>query len=97
MPVQQNGEQPRAEAAGAVVAANGAPGLDERLGNQVLSRAQLMSQAAGLLQQAAFMLRRQLAESRRFSRSCPNHEIGAACDFRAVSRNEHLSINPVRQ
>src|ERR1017187_3812605 len=60
VPVEENGKQPGAVAAGAVVAANAAPGLDKRLGNQVLGSAQLMSQAARLLQQTAFMRRRQL-------------------------------------
>ena len=56
--VDENGKQPGAETAGAVAAANAAPGFHERFGNQILGGAQVARQTARLLEQTALVLPR---------------------------------------
>jgi hypothetical protein len=95
MAMEQDREKPRAKAAGLVVVAKAAPGLNQRFRSEVLGRALVAAQAAGLLQQAGFVLRRQLAKSRRISRPGAGQEFAGNYWLSGVARNDHLYINPL--
>ena len=48
-----------------------------------------------LLEQTALVLFGQPAKSLHVSRSRAIQEFGGICGFRAIGRNDHLSINPL--